>query len=188
MEKCKSHGGPVTTNDVEKLEVLSYEEVRPEVRFLKKTTAPQLRLKRKVEKKFINYTKDQLIQQMRDVLTPKNDQSSSLEGLLASALQLTSHDDNTTETGEVMETRCDEIPADPSIPIGAHGFWRGSHDNVVLGVVVDDTTIQMFKKTRTGYTPSNLPEDASKWELVEIIPEENYHYIEKNHGCYLVLT
>ena len=78
VEKCKSRVGPITENDAEKLEVLSYEEVRPEVRFLKKTTAPQLRLKRKVEKKFINYTKYQLIRQMREVLTPRNDPSSSL--------------------------------------------------------------------------------------------------------------
>ena len=187
VEKCKSHGGPITANDVEKLEVLSYEEVRLEVKFLKKTTAPQLRLKRKVEKKFIDYTKDQLIQQMRDVLTPRNDPSSSLGCLLASALQLPSDVDNTTENADIMDTCSNEIPGDESIPIGAHSFWRGTDDIVELGVVVDDKTIQMFKKTRTGYTPFGLPEDVLKWELVEVIPEEHYHYIQKNHGYYLVL-
>ena len=85
--------------------MLSYEEVRPEVKFLKKTTAPQLSLKRKVEKKFINYTTDQLIQQMREVLTPQNDPSSSLGCLQASALHLASDIDNTTEMQRVMEDR-----------------------------------------------------------------------------------
>ena len=71
--------------------------------------------------------------------------------------------------------------------IGLHGFWRRSED-VVLGVVVDEGTIQKFRQTRSGYLPAGLPEDTSDWELVQIIPEENYHYVQKHHAIYLVLT
>ena len=74
------------------------------------------------------------------------------------------------------------------MPICVHGFWRGIEDIVELGVIVHDKTIEKIKKTRTAYTPFGIPEDISKWELVEVIPEENYHYIQKNQGYYLVLT
>ena len=177
LEKCKKHGGPITMKEVEKLEALTYDEVLLEVKFLKRTTGPQLRIKRKVEKKFVNYTRDQLIQQIKDVLKPRMESDICLENLLATALDLTEGDETS-----VPENRHNSSP-----PIGAHGLWRGPRDEQILGVLVDDTTIQKYKKTRTGYLPFGLPDNAAEWEQVEVIPDDKYHYVQKNHGVYLVL-
>ena len=136
LEKCKKHGGPITMKEVEKLEALTYDEVLLEVKFLKRTTDPQLRIKRKVEKKFVNYTRDQLIQQIKDVLKPCMESDIRLENLLATALDLTEGDETS-----VPENRHNSSP-----PIGAHGLWRGPWDEQILGVLVDDTTIQKYKK------------------------------------------
>ena len=60
LEACKKHGGPVTAEDIHKLDSLSYEELVSEVGHLKKTIAPQLRFKRKVEKKMIDFDGEEL--------------------------------------------------------------------------------------------------------------------------------
>ena len=94
VDKCKAHGGPMTMNEVEKLDSLSYKEILLEVKFLKRTTAPQLRIRRKVEKRFVNYTREELIQQMKDVLKPSESSVDCIENLLASALNISVSDCN----------------------------------------------------------------------------------------------
>ena len=41
--------------DLEKVQSLDYDQLVAEVGYLKKTIAPQIRFKRKVENKFVNY-------------------------------------------------------------------------------------------------------------------------------------
>ena len=49
LEYCKQHGGPVTAKDTEKLKSFTETEIIAEVGFfLKRTTAPNMRLKHKV--------------------------------------------------------------------------------------------------------------------------------------------
>ena len=70
-----------------KLDLMTYEEVLLEVKFLKKNTAPQLRIKRKIDRKFVSYTKDQLIQQIKEVLKP-SDENLSVENLILSTFEI----------------------------------------------------------------------------------------------------
>ena len=60
-------------------------------------------------------------------------------------------------------------------------------DEQVVAVPMDDTTLQTFKKTRFGYLATSLSENVSDWELVTVIPEENYHCMEKNNRVYLIV-
>ena len=126
---------------------------------------------------------------MKDVLKPQNDTGSSIESLLASALELTPDDAKSIskEAEQGMDECRDTSSSKHSGSIASHGFWRRSED-VVLGVVVDDGTIQKFRQTRTRYLLAGLPEDASDWELVQVIPEENYHCVQKHHAVYLFST
>ena len=73
LEACRAHGEPLTEKDAEKLNSLTYEQLLNEVGYLKKTIATQLRLKRKVDKKFVKYSAAKLIQQNKDVIKLKND-------------------------------------------------------------------------------------------------------------------
>ena len=179
LSNCKKHGGPITMTEVDRIKDLTYEQVLLEVKFLKKSTAPELRIKRKVDGKMVNFTRDELAQQMKDVLMPSH-APKSIESLLMSTFVNDTDDkppDNDDEQGEKTTL------------IGRHGFWRektGTNDYSV-GVLIDASTLQTFKQTRFGYFPHSTHEDASDWELVSVISEDNYYYVEKNDKVYLLL-
>ena len=56
LESCKKDGGLVNTEDVEELKSFMESEIIAEVIFLKRTTAPDIRLKHKVESNFVKCT------------------------------------------------------------------------------------------------------------------------------------
>ena len=64
---------------------------------------------------------------------------------------------------------------------------EGGLEEHVVGVLIHETTIQLLKKTRFGYVPTSLSEDTSDWELISILPEDKYHYVEKNKRVNLVV-
>ena len=84
LEDCKKHGGPVRLNNISKLDELSEKELVLEVSYLRTTIAPNIRQKRKDKEsgKFINFTKSELISQIRNVIHPTNDLSKDLNSLL----------------------------------------------------------------------------------------------------------
>ena len=47
LEQIKGHGGPITPNDLNKLENLTESEILNEVRYLRQTVAPNIRDKKK---------------------------------------------------------------------------------------------------------------------------------------------
>ena len=57
----------------------------------------------------------------------------------------------------------------------------------VVAILVDGTTLQTFKNARLGNLPTSLSENVSDWELVAVIPEDEYHYVEKNNRIYLIV-
>lgn len=61
FETVKEHGGPVTEKTIYMLNNLSDEEILKEVRFLRVTVAPNIREKRKVDNKFVKFSRQELI-------------------------------------------------------------------------------------------------------------------------------
>ena len=86
LEKCKAHGGPLTLSDINVLDTLSDEEVILEAKYLKKTAAPNLRLKRKQGNKFVNFTTDEIRQQIRDFIQPESAVEEDLDQLLKNVM------------------------------------------------------------------------------------------------------
>ena len=82
LEDVKKHGGPITPDELDKLEALNDKQILSEVKYLRLTVAPNIREKRKVEKKFVKYSKKELIQQITNVLKPKSDDVSNVDVLL----------------------------------------------------------------------------------------------------------
>ena len=70
LEECKKHSGPLTIENIQDIHNMSYEQVKLEAGFLKKTTAPNIRYKRKVVQKFIAFTLDELKQQVIEAIKP----------------------------------------------------------------------------------------------------------------------
>ena len=66
LEKCKAHGGPLTLSDISRLDTMNDEEVIQEAKYLKKTTAPNLRLKCKQGNKMVDFTMDEIYQQIKE--------------------------------------------------------------------------------------------------------------------------
>ena len=56
IEECKIHGGPLAHKNVDKIHSFTYDQVKLEAGFLKKTTAPNMRYKRKIRNNFVNFT------------------------------------------------------------------------------------------------------------------------------------
>ena len=82
LDGCKDHGGPVTMKNVSKLDELSEKQLIMEVCYLRSTIAPNIRQKRKENGKFINFTKNELISQIKNVIHPTNDLSKDVNSLL----------------------------------------------------------------------------------------------------------
>ena len=175
LEACKAHGGPITEEDLPKLDSFTYEQLVIEVGYLKKTIAPQLRFKRKVDGRFVNFTAKQLRQQLKDAIKPMNDSSCCLQALLQTAL----NEDTVNESPQMKE--CEAEP-------GTHGLWCGPLDEVAFGVLLDAHTLQKYKERRFGYVPDGLPERVEEWTLTKAISDSQFHYIEKGNTIYIVMN
>ena len=151
------------------------EQLVSEIVYLKETIAPQLRFKRKVDKKFVKYSAAQLIQQIKDVIKPKNDTFNDINDLIEDAM--CSRDDT---------TRADDEESEFILP-WTHGCRSGPFEEVVIGVLLDSSTLQKYKKKRLGYIPDGMPEDLSGWRLSQIFGDKDFHYIEKRSNIYLLL-
>ena len=103
-----------------------------EIGYWKKTIAPQLRFKRKVDKRFVNYSAEQLRNQLKDVIKPENDTSDDIDALLQAAL----FENNLLPIDEPSQTSQDVSPA-------THGIWQGPLDEHSFGVLIDATTLQV---------------------------------------------
>ena len=72
--------------EIGKLDNMSSDQALLEENFLNRITALQLRIRRKVYQKFVNYTREQLVQQIKAVLKP-TDEKKSVENLLLTILK-----------------------------------------------------------------------------------------------------
>ena len=139
------------------------------LRPLKKTTCPNMRFCWKVDGKFIDFSKKELIQQIKDVVLPECSVE-DLGSLLDTILEF--------EVTDVWEGKIS-------------GFWwqwicrdtdwkfrvvQNPLDEVRLGVLV--------VKTRYGYQPRPETVDRNGWNLIERV--EDYCYVERPSGIYLV--
>ena len=64
----------------------------------------------------------------------------------------------------------------------------GDFDRQCVGVLVTAKKLQLFRKVSTCYYKiSDLAEDSDQWKLIEIIPSEDYCYVENNETVLLKL-
>ena len=69
-----------------------------------------------------------------------------------------------------------------------HGIWKGLLDERVISASIDYKQLQKYKKTRHDYVPQDIPQDLSEWRLVEAFTEDQYHYVAKGAGVYLIVN
>ena len=81
LAECKKHKGPLTAFDIKRIDDLNDDQVLLEAGYLKKTIAPNIRIKRKEGKKMINFTIDELKLQIRDVILPSSKANTDVHSL-----------------------------------------------------------------------------------------------------------
>ena len=172
LEEVKLHGGPVSPNDLHKLEGLTEAEVLKEVRYLRQTIAPNIREKRKVEKKFVKFSKLELIQQIKSALRPENEELGNIEILLKNSAK-----EHLKSAEKDSEDTVDEAGADTV------ALFEGFLGERKIGVVISKDTVQFYHLTRYGFQPDDLTSVISDWKLVEQI--DDYDYISRRTGVYL---
>ena len=82
----KIHGGPITPNEVDKLNDMTDVQLLNEIRYLRQTVAPNIREKRKVGTKFVKFNRTELIGQIVNVLKPENELDEDINQLLLTSM------------------------------------------------------------------------------------------------------
>ena len=68
---------------------------------------------------------------------------------------------------------------------GTVAWWKGPLDEQKLGVVIDDTTLQLYELGRFGFKPRGLAVELEEWSKVEVV--ESYSYEARGASVYLVI-
>lgn len=182
LEKCKTHGGPLTGSDKDLgiLETLNEQQLLDEVCYIRCTIDPNIRQKRKESGKFVKFTETELRSQLKMRLRPESDTNHCLDTLLTAALGMTeitidTDIDNTIE-------RQSEIPENQ---IGVTGWWHGPLGERKVGVILTKDSIQIYQKSNYGFVPEGYPIGPKGWDLNETIPEENVYYVMRRDQVFL---
>lgn len=173
LEDCKLHGGPVTRDSLSTLSDLTHDEIIKEVTFLKRSTCPSIRFKRKVGNKFVKFSDMELVAQIKDAISPEC-KVVDVNALLDAVLR----------TNELELVDHDKIDSVQHCEVGTVAWWNGPLDEVKLGVLITCDVIQLYKKSRYGFEPSSSSVNYSDWRLNEVIDE--YRYEERCNNIYLV--
>ena len=72
----------------------------------------------------------------------------------------------------------EKVTREEESQIGRVGVWCSSLEEKSVGVIIGESTLQLYKQTRYGTIPRGLPEDINGWTCEEEIT--NFYYIEKN--------
>ena len=148
-------------------------------RYLRQTIAPNIREKRKVENKFIKYSKAELINQIKNVLKPETDVEENVDTLLLNSLAKKLSQDDPNKEG-MKEAR------EESFPSGSVALLEGQLNERRVGVAIDTDTVQLYFMTRYGLEPEDTTEDMTKWKVLKII--EDYDYVKRRTREYLVCS
>ena len=178
LEKLKKNGGPVTADDIGKLQLMSTVDLLDQVAYLRCSIAPNIKQKRKVGNKFQMFSDEELRLQIIDVLKPTEDVVEDMNSLI---VQVLSEDPGNVESATPSSK--------DSNTIGKIGIWKGPFDRQCVGVQVKSDKLQLFRKVkRCYYKLSDLPEDRCEWVLQETIPESDYSYVEYQEHILLKLN
>ena len=172
LELVKMHGGPVTPNEVDKLETLTEEEILREVRYLRQTVAPNIREKRKVGNKFVKFSREELVGQVLNVLKPENESHEDIEKLLLTVFEQVEVSDSDKSTKEEENKN-----------VGQVAIVEGPFGEKKVALVVDPETVQLYHVTRYGFEPDEVTEPLEDWKVLSVI--EDYDFITKRTGVYM---
>ena len=186
LDLVKLHGGPVTEEDIDKINHLTDKQLLAEIAYLRVTIAPDIRQKRKLANgKFETFKHEELISQIRNAVKPEKATSEDVDTLVA----------------QVLSKQAVDMTAVVSPPVGdVENNMAGLKDGAVavfknenslgeefLGVLLSDSRVQPYKCGAKGFTPDDMPVQLGDLKLVKEIDPSEFSYVLKGSVLYLVM-
>ena len=176
LEEVKKHGGPITPKDLDNLVKLTDSEILYEVKYLRQTVAPHIREKRKVDRKFVKFSKEELIQQIKNVLKPENEELGDIDNLLLKSVRESSG-------SSFVEKEVDMAASEDRMVLGTVAVFEGPLGERKVGVVLSQDTLQLYQPSRYGFEPEDLTSELCEWKISTRI--EDFDFISRRTGVYL---
>jgi len=157
---------------------MTTKQLLDQISYLRCTIAPNIRqkVKNKRDGTFTTLSDDELRWQITDVIKPVEDLDTDLDSVVLTALP---NDEDAIGT--------DDSTAEER-PVGHIAVWKCAFKRQCVGVLVIEKKQQLFRKVCNGYCKiSDLIEDVDQWDLKEIIPPNDYCYVESNGTVLLKL-
>ena len=157
------------------LDTLMEKQLLLEVSYIRCTLDPTIKQRRKVEGKFQKFSIEELKLQIKNCLLPSDTLGSDLGSLLLDVLGFVDSE-NEDETGQLE----DSPSLQPSLSPGVTGWRTGPLGEEQLGVLLTMDSLQLYKKTRYGFVPDDLPVVPGEWVCqAEINPECVAYYLRR---------
>ena len=135
----------------------------------KRSLGPNIREKRKVGNKFEKFSREELLNQIFNVLKPENEYVKDIDHFLLAVLG-----DN---------TKTDSDKDDIDMNVGNVALVEGPFREKRVGLVMSKDTIQLYHFTRYGFEPDDITADNSDWKVLTVI--EDYYLINRRTGVYM---
>ena len=179
LQLCKDHGGPLTSSqkDMELMETLNEKQLLLEVGYIR-----CIKQGRKVGGKFVKFSMNELQGRIKNCLLPVDNQDNDLESLLLDALIVHSGPFLTAQDDILQQGSVAYVSP---VPAGTTGGWHGplGEKQVVVMLTVD--SLQMYKKTRYGFVPDDLPVNPTDWKIEAEIASDRVGYFWRRGELFL---
>ena len=184
LQLCKDHGGPLTSSqeDMQMMETLNEKQLLLEVGYIRCSLDPSIKQRRKVGGKFVKFSIKELQGQIKNCLLPVDTEDNDLESLLLDALIV---DSGSSLTAQVDILQQGSVASDSPVPSGTTGWWHGPLGEKQVGVMLTEDTLQMYKKTRYGFVPDDLPVNPSDWKIEAEIASDRVGYFWRRGELFL---
>ena len=190
LDVVKSHGGPVSEEDLDKIDTMTDKQLLAEIAYLRVTIAPNIKQKRKLASgKFQTFKHDELKSQIRNVVKPEKFNSTDVDTLVIDVLSK-QVPEITAPVSPIMESGGDAENNDAVLTDGAVAVFKneGSLGEEFLGAVLSESKVQPYKCSEKGFIPDDVPVQLSDLKFVKHINPSEFSYVMQGAVMYLKLV
>ena len=184
LESVKLHGGPITEQEIVKLDSLTDKQLLSEIGYLRATIAPDIKQKRKLPSgKFETFPRAELIGQIRNAIKPEKSDATDINRLVITALSDKVKDINANELPVNIEKDKDTVDIqEGTVAIFVNDNSMGEE---FLGAVISEVSVQPYLCTDFGFIPDGFPVMISHLQLAKIFKPAEFSYIVKGGETYI---
>ena len=191
LETVKTHGGPITEQDLDKLDSLTEKQLIAEIGYLRATIAPEIKQKRKLPNgKFETFPRAELKSQIKNAIKPEKSDAVDVNGLIMEALSEKLMDLNANVTPQASIDEAKDTEDTVQMMEGEVGVFMNedSLGEEFLGALISDSSVQPYMCRDIGFIPDGFPVLVGHLRLVKIINHTEFCYVVMGGETYLKLN